>query len=75
MSQCCCLNQQAQEGVCGWPCHTPGTGLLLPPQLLFHPTGNEEAAELCPSSVAGESLGPAVLGILFAREQTVLGSW
>uniref|UniRef100_A0A8C5TJT5 Ig-like domain-containing protein n=1 Tax=Malurus cyaneus samueli TaxID=2593467 RepID=A0A8C5TJT5_9PASS len=27
------------------------------PQLLFHPTGNEEAAELC--STAGESLAPA----------------
>lgn len=75
MSQRCCPNQQTQEGVCGWPCHTPGMRLLLPPQRLFHLTGNEEAAELCPSSTAGESVGPAVLGMSFAREQTVLGSW
>lgn len=48
---------RSQEGVCGQPCRAPGAGLAVPPQLLFHPTGNEEAAELC--NTAGESLAPA----------------
>ncbi|XP_075352771.1 pre T-cell antigen receptor alpha isoform X1 [Mycteria americana] len=50
--QRCCPNQRVQEGVCGWPHCTPGAGPLLPPQLLSHPTGNEEVAEPCPGSMA-----------------------
>lgn len=56
------------------PC-TPGAGTLLPPQLLFHPTGNKEVAEPCLGSTAGESPGPAVAGTSAAGEETLLGCW
>ncbi|KAK4824323.1 hypothetical protein QYF61_013598 [Mycteria americana] len=38
-------------------------------------TGNEEVAEPCPGSMAGESLGPATVGISVAGKKTWLGSW
>lgn len=71
-----CRRRGVQEGVCGRPCRTPGTGSpLSPPQLLSHPAGNEEAAEPCPSSMAGESPGCATAGMSVAGEGTRLGSW
>ncbi|XP_072713259.1 protein canopy homolog 3 isoform X2 [Ciconia boyciana] len=69
--QRCCPNQRVQEGVCGWPHRTPGAGPLLPPQLLSHPTGNEEAAEPCPGSMAAP-LARASAALLMAIRVVLL---
>lgn len=48
---------------------------LVPPQLLSHPTGNEEVAELCPSNMAGESPVHVTVGKFVVTEEILLGYW